>query len=50
MLQPIYKDAPTAALNDPVLHRRLALLDGLRAGGARARTLSAKLLRAEFAS
>jgi hypothetical protein len=48
VLVPIYKDAPTAALADPVLHSKLALFDGLRAGGARAREIAAKMLSKEL--
>lgn len=47
-LSPIYRSAPQAALADPALHRLLALLDALRAGRARERTLAAELLRQEL--
>lgn len=43
-LQPLYKSAPDAALRDPQLHRLLALVDALREGGARERTLARRLL------
>lgn len=45
---PLYRTAPEAALADPVLHRLLALLDGLRGGRARERSLSAMLLKKEL--
>lgn len=44
-LGPLYRTAPEAALADPVLHRLLALLDALRVGRARERTLAADLLK-----
>lgn len=47
-LSPIYRTAPQAALADPALHRLLALLDALRVGRARERTLAAKLMEAEL--
>lgn len=47
-LTPIYRTAPQAALTDPALHRMLALVDALRAGRARERTLAAKLMEAEL--
>jgi len=47
-LSPLYRTAPQAALADPALHRLLALLDALRAGRARERTLAAKLMEAEL--
>ena len=47
-LSPLYRTAPQAALADPALHRLLALLDGLRAGRARERTLAAKLMASEL--
>lgn len=47
-LSPIYRTAPQAALADPRLHRLLALLDALRAGRARERTLAAELLPKEL--
>jgi len=43
-LSPLYRTAPQAALADPALHRLLALLDALRAGRARERTLAARLM------
>jgi len=43
-LSPISPTAPAAALVDPALHQLLALLDALRVGRARERTLAAKLL------
>jgi hypothetical protein len=47
-LSPIYRTAPQAALTDPSLHRLLALLDALRVGRARERTLAAKLMETEL--
>jgi hypothetical protein len=49
-LSPLYRTAPQAALNDPGLHRLLALLDALRTGRARERTMAAKLMEAELTS
>jgi hypothetical protein len=48
-LSPLYRTAPQAALSDPGLHRLLALVDALRTGRARERTLAAKLMEAELA-
>lgn len=47
-LSPLYRTAPQAALADPALHRLLALLDALRTGRVRERSLAAKLLEAEL--
>ncbi|MGQ0799657.1 MAG: MarR family transcriptional regulator [Pseudomarimonas sp.] len=47
-LSPIYRTAPQAALADPALHRMLALVDALRTGRARERTLAASLLKQEM--
>lgn len=47
-LSPLYRTAPQAALADPALHRLLALLDALRTGRARERTLAAKLMATEL--
>ena len=47
-LPPLYRTAPQAALADPSLHRLLALLDALRTGRARERSLAAELLEAEL--
>lgn len=47
-LSPLYRTAPQAALADPALHRLLALLDALRVGRARERSLAAKLMEAEL--
>lgn len=41
---PLYPTAPAAALLDPELHALLALLDGIRMGGARVRSLSTEQL------
>lgn len=43
-VSPIYRTAPQAALADPALYQMLALLDALRIGRARERTLAGKLL------
>ena len=47
-LSPLYRTAPDAALADPALHRLLALLDALRTGRARERSLAGKLMEAEL--
>lgn len=47
-LSPLYRTVPQAALADPALHRLLALLDALRIGRARERSLAAKLMEAEL--
>lgn len=47
-ISPIYKDAPTAALNDPLVYRKLVLLDALRVGGARAREFASDLMVKEL--
>ncbi len=47
-LSPLYRTAPQAALADPALHRLLALLDALRTGRARERSLAATLIEAEL--
>lgn len=47
-LSPLYRTAPHAALTDPALHRLLALLDAMRTGRARERTLAARLMEAEL--
>jgi hypothetical protein len=44
-LEPLHPIAPGAALRDPALWERLALVDALRAGDARARRLAASELR-----
>jgi biotin operon repressor len=43
-LSPLYRHVPEAALADPALYELLALLDALRAGRSRERTLAQKLL------
>ena len=43
-LSPIYRTAPQAALADPALHELLALLDALRTGRSRERTLAERIL------
>lgn len=47
-LSPLYRTAAQAALADPALHRMLALIDALRAGRARERSLAARLLKREM--
>jgi hypothetical protein len=47
-LTPLYRTAPQAALADPALHRLLALLDALRTGRARERSLAANMMEAEL--
>jgi len=47
-ISPLYRTVPQAALADPALHRLLALLDALRTGRARERSLAAKLMEAEL--
>lgn len=47
-LEPIYRSAPEAALNDAALYRKLALLDGIRVGGARVREIATDLLAQEL--
>jgi hypothetical protein len=44
-LSPIYRTAPQAAIADPALHSVLALVDALRIGRSRERSLAAVLLR-----
>ncbi len=47
-LSPLYRTAPQAALADASLHRLLALLDALRTGRARERSLAGTLMKAEL--
>jgi hypothetical protein len=42
---PLYKSAPKAAQNDPILYELLVLVDGLRGGQARERELARQELR-----
>ena len=42
--EPLYKQAPKAALGDPVLYEFLALVDALRDGRARERKLAVEIL------
>jgi len=44
-LDPIHPAAPTAALSDPRLHELLALVDALRIGDARERSVAGKRLK-----
>lgn len=46
-LEPLYKSVPLAARRHPALHRRLALVDAIRAGRARERKLAMDLLQEE---
>jgi hypothetical protein len=41
---PLYKAAPLASRNDPKLYELLALVDAVRGGGARERTVALRLL------
>lgn len=43
-IEPLYPSAPMAAAEDPVLHEYLALVDALRVGRARERSLAAEEL------
>jgi hypothetical protein len=45
-LEPLHPSAPDAALRDPELHERFALLDALRLGDARVRKIARKELLA----
>lgn len=45
---PLYKTAAMAALRDPVFHEYLALVDALREGRVRERTLAAQELQRRF--
>jgi hypothetical protein len=45
-LEPLHPSAPEAALRDPELHARFALVDALRLGDSRARKLARKELLA----
>jgi len=48
-IAPIYPTVPEAALADPELHALLALVDGIRLGGARLRSKAAELLAERLA-
>ena len=50
MLEPLHQIVPEAALRDSDLWERLALVDALRAGDARARGLAEGLLRERLGS
>ncbi|HZT01750.1 MAG TPA: hypothetical protein VFA39_05755 [Steroidobacteraceae bacterium] len=43
-VNPLHREAPEAALADPALYELLALLDALRVGRSRERTLAQRLL------
>ncbi|HVC08700.1 MAG TPA: hypothetical protein VNH15_02025 [Elusimicrobiota bacterium] len=47
-IEPIYESAPFAAEKDPQLHELLALVDALRVGRARERSLALKTLEQRF--
>lgn len=49
-LAPLYRTVPQAAAEDPVLHEYLALVDALRVGRARERTLAKEELSRKLAS
>ena len=49
-LEPLYKTAPAAALRDPSLYELLALIDAVREGRARERSLGEKELTARLRS
>jgi hypothetical protein len=42
---PLYKTVPNAALKDPILYQRLALIDAIRGGRARERNLAEQELK-----
>jgi len=44
-ISPLHKNVPQAALNDPVLHELLALVDALRVGRSREKNLAIKFLK-----
>jgi DNA-binding Lrp family transcriptional regulator len=48
-IEPLYRSAPAAAARNPRLHRRLALIDAIRAGRSRERELAGRMLEAELA-
>jgi predicted nucleotidyltransferase len=47
---PLYKSAPFAAKNDPVLYELLVLVDAIRGGKAREREIAKKELKIRFSS
>lgn len=47
-IMPLYRSAPEAARRNPKLHRRLALIDALRVGRARERSMAAEALDKEL--
>ncbi|HEU5076781.1 MAG TPA: hypothetical protein VFU02_21475 [Polyangiaceae bacterium] len=49
-LAPLYRSAPTAALNNAELYEWLALVDAVRAGRARERSIAAKELTKRLSS
>lgn len=42
---PLYKSVPEAALNDPLLHEMLALVDAIRVGSAREKKIAVEELK-----
>jgi hypothetical protein len=44
-ITPLYKTVPSAALADPILYQRLALIDAIRGGRARERNLAKQELK-----
>jgi hypothetical protein len=47
-IEPLYKNAPKAALGDPDFYELLALADALREGGSRIRVVAAQELKERF--
>lgn len=48
LFEPLHKSASSAAMKDPVLHELLALVDALRGGRARERTIAERELSARL--
>lgn len=44
-IAPLYKSVPEAALNDPLLHEMLALVDAIRVGSAREKKIAVEELK-----
>ena len=44
-ITPLYKSVPEAALNDPLLHEMLALVDAIRVGSAREKKIAVEELK-----
>ena len=47
---PLYASAPKAATDDSALYELLAIVDALRLGGARERSVAADILRKRLSS